>query len=225
MSLNRQPLTVLLVDDQLLFRKGLESVLADWPDVQVVGEAENGLEAIAKAHTLRPDIVLMDINMPHLDGLKATELIRHELPDVKVLVLTVSEQDENLFEAIKVGAHGYLLKDLKPEVLHEMLLAVARGEVPISPLMAKKIINEFARQLPLVPVPKPVEELTPREKEVLALVAAGMDNQEIAERLFLAEGTVKRHLHNILAKLQARSRREAAAYAVRHGIIPPAPLS
>ena len=214
---------VLIVDDIAETRDHLSKLLGFEKDIEVVGAAASGAEALEMAAKLHPDVVLMDINMPQLDGLKATELIRHELPEVKVLVLTVSEQDENLFEAIKVGAHGYLLKDLKPEVLHEMLLAVARGETPISPLMAKKIIAEFARQLPLVPVPKPVEELTLREKEVLALVAAGTDNQEIAERLFLAEGTVKRHLHNILTKLQARSRREAAAYAVRHGLIPPAP--
>ena len=215
------PLRVLLVDDQLLFRKALKSVLADWTDVQVVGEAEDGLEAVAKVRDLHPDVVLMDINMPDMSGLEATQLVRRDLPQVRILILTVSEQDDHLFEAIKLGAHGYLLKDLKPEVLHEMLLAVARGETPISPLMARKILSEFARRLPLMPAPKPVEELTSREKDVLALVAAGADSRMIAERLCLAPGTVKRHLHNILAKLHARSRDEAAAYAVRCGIIPP----
>lgn len=212
---------VLLVDDQYLFLTGLANVLDDWPDVQVVGQASNGREAVQKAHQLRPDLILMDVNMPEMTGLEATRVLRRELPEVKIVILTVSEDDENLLEAIKVGAHGYLLKDLKPAVLREMLAAVSRGETPLSPLMAKKILREFSRYIPATPVSAPTEELTGREKDVLALVAGGADNREIAERLYLAPGTVKRHIHNILTKLRARSRAEAAAYAIREGIIPP----
>ncbi len=223
MSSRPKPIRVLLVDDQLLFLHGLANVLGDWPDVRVVGEASDGLDAVAKARKLEPDIVLMDINMPTMNGLEATRILRQEMPTVKVVVLTISEQDEYLFEAIKGGASGYLLKDIKPVVLHEMLLAVARGEAAISPVMAARILEEFAKYLPLAAEPEPTEELTDREKEVLELVAAGYDNRAIAKSLCLAPGTVKRHLHNILDKLHARSRGEAAAYALRHGIISPRP--
>ena len=217
------PIRVLLVDDQVLFLHGLANVLSDWPDVQVVGQAGDGLDAVAKVRRFHPDVVLMDINMPNMNGLEATRLLRREMPELKIVILTVSEQDENLFEAIKLGATGYLLKDIKPVVLHEMLLSVARGEAPISPAMAGRILSEFARHLPPTSAPHPIGELTPREKEVLELVATGADNRAIAERLCLAPGTVKRHLHNILDKLQARSRDEAAAYALRHGLISPEP--
>lgn len=218
-SSNFRPIRVLLVDDQVLFLHGLANVLSDWPDVEVLGQATDGLDAVTKAQRLHPDVVLMDINMPNMDGLEATKLLRREMPELKVVIITVSEQDENLFEAIKLGATGYLLKDIKPVVLHEMLLSVARGEAPISPAMASKILNEFARRLPPTTPPQPFGELTSREKEVLELVATGADNRAIADRLYLAPGTVKRHLHNILDKLQARSRDEAAAYALLHGLI------
>lgn len=223
MTMTARPLRVLLVDDQTLFRKGMEFVLGDWPDVQVVGEADNGLDAVHKVVDLRPDVVLMDINMPVMDGLQATQLILEESPGVKVIILSVSEQDENLFRAIRLGACGYLLKDLKPAVLHEMLMAAVREEIPISPLMTRKILDEYARQLPLVPTARPVKPLTTREKEVLTLVARGGDNLVIADRLSLTHGTVKRHVHNILKKLGAGNRGEAVAYAVHRGIIPPGP--
>ncbi len=221
MGSKSSPIRVLLVDDQVLFLHGLANVLEDWPDLQVVGTASDGEEAVAKAQMLHPDVVLMDINMPNMNGLDATRTLRREMPEVKVVVLTVSEEDENLFEAVKLGARGYLLKDIKPLVLHEMLLAVARGESPISPVMAARVLNEFAKYLPLAAVPTTRGELTAREKEVLEMVAVGADNRAIAERLYLAPGTVKRHLHNILDKLQARTRDEAAAYALRHGMISP----
>jgi two-component system, NarL family, nitrate/nitrite response regulator NarL len=221
MSGQSRPIRMLIADDQYLFLTGLANVLRDWPDVQVVGQASNGREAVKRVRQLRPDVVLMDINMPEMTGLEATRIIRREMPEVKVVMLTVSEEDEYLFEAIKLGAHGYLLKDLKPVVLREMIAAVSRGETPISPLMAKKVLREFARHIPATPIPGPVEELTDREKDVLALAAGGADNRAIAEQLYLAPGTVKRHMHNILTKLHARSRAEAAAYAIREGIIPP----
>ncbi|TAK28668.1 MAG: response regulator transcription factor [Chloroflexota bacterium] len=210
---------VLLVDDQILFRKALCSVLADWDELQVVGEAANGAEAVAKAAELRPDIVLMDIHMPGMNGLDATRLIRRDVPEARIVMLTVSEQDDHLFEAIRIGAQGYLLKNVTAEVLREMLTAVARGETPISPLMAGKILNELVQHVPFMNLPRPEEELTPREKEVLVLAAEGLDNGMIAERLCLAPGTVKRHMHNILAKLHARSRAEAAACALHYGLI------
>ncbi|MCL4371058.1 MAG: response regulator transcription factor [Chloroflexi bacterium] len=214
-----RPLRVLLVDDQVLFRKGLRSILSDWLEVQVVGEASDGSEAIAQAAALRPDIILMDVNMPTMNGIEAARRLRRRSPEVRLIMLTISEQDEHLFDAIKAGADGYLLKDLRPEVLREMLLAVTRGEAPLSPLMAKKILAEFSRQAPLVPAPKPTEDLTSREREVLRLVAEGADNRTIADRLCLAPGTAKRHIHNILSKLQARSRSEAVAFARHHGIL------
>lgn len=219
MSATSGPIRVLLTDDQVLFRKGLKRVLGDWPELQVVGEAADGAEAVAKAKLLRPDVILLDINMPNMNGLEAAQVIRREVPGAKIVMLTVSEQDADLFEAVKRGANGYLLKNLKPAVLREMLVSVAQGETPISPLMAKKILNEFARQLPLMSLPEPTEDLTPREKEVLVLVVGGADNREISERLCLAPGTVKRHMHNILSKLHARSRTQAAAYALSRGLV------
>lgn len=221
MAPSTSPIRVLLADDQSLFRHGLSNIIGDWPDIQVVGAAADGVEAVALARRFNPDVVLMDINMPNMNGLEATRLLHRELPEIKVVILTVSEQDESLFEAIKIGARGYLLKDIKPVVLHEMILAVVRGEAPISPVIAGKILSEFARHMPVLPGPKPIRLLTDREKEVLELVATGADNRTIADRLYLAPGTVKRHLHNILDKLQARSREEAADFARRQGLISP----
>lgn len=217
------PLRVLLVDDQVLFLSGLANVLADWPEVQVVAEASNGEDAFAKALALRPDVVLMDLNMPQMNGLEATAAIREKIPEAKIILLTVSEQDENVFRAIRAGASGYLLKDIKPSVLREMLHAVDRGEAPLAPLMAKKILSEFLRLAPESSVPVPAGDLTDREIEVLELVAAGLDNKALAERLVVAPGTVKRHLHNIMTKLHAHSREEAVNYASRHGVIKPPP--
>ncbi len=219
MTSRGRPIRVLLADDQVLFRRVLAGLIADWSDVLVVGEAGDGLEAVSKTAELNPDVVLLDINMPGMNGIEAARLIRGEYPDVRILILTVSEQDNDLFEAIKLGAHGYLLKDLSPPVLHEMLVAAWRGEAPISPLMARKMLSEFVRHLPDGAPPEPAAELTPRERQVLDLVAAGADNREIAERLCLVPGTVKRHLHNILAKLHAHTRREAVSYAAHHGLM------
>lgn len=221
MSRRERPLRVLLVDDQTLFRKGMEIVLKEWPDVQVVGEAVDGLEAVHKARELRPDVVLMDVHMPVMDGLEATRLILDESPEAKVIMLTVSEGDDSLFQAINIGARGYLLKDLNPAVLHEMLFAAVRGETPISPLMTGRILEEYARRVPQMLAPRQIRELSAREKQILELAAAGENNMAIAESLFLTYGTVKSHMHNILRKLGASSRVEAIAYAVHRGIIPP----
>jgi DNA-binding NarL/FixJ family response regulator len=217
------PISILLVDDHPLFRKGLASLLAANPDFQVVGEAANGLEALDQARTLRPDVVLMDVHMPACDGLQATRRLREEAPGPRVVMLTVSDEDEDLFEAIRSGAQGYLLKNLHPEELFALLRGVMKAEAPISPAVATKLLAEFAKQgnpprpTTLSPEPAP---LTAREREILQLVAAGRSNKEIAAALYITEGTVKNHLHNILEKLHLENRVQAAAYALREGIRP-----
>jgi DNA-binding NarL/FixJ family response regulator len=212
---------MILVDDQLLFRRGLRALLEEEKDFEVVGEANNGREAIELARVTRPDAILMDINMPICNGVEATRIIKAEQPDVRIVALTVSDDDQDLFEAIKAGAQGYLLKDLRPEELFDMLRAVTRGETPISPAIAGKLLNEFRRR----PWHEPSEtagwDLTARELEVLQLVAEGLGNAEIASRLFIVEGTVKNHLHNILEKLHLENRVQAAAYAIREGLVEP----
>lgn len=221
MSDGAPKIRMLLVDDQLLFRRGLRALLDEEKDFEVVGEANNGREGVELARTTRPDAVLMDINMPVCNGVEATRIIKAEQPNIRVVALTVSDDDQDLFEAIKAGAQGYLLKDLRPEELFEMLRAVMRGETPISPAIAGKLLNEFRRR----PWHEPSEtagwDLTSRELEVLQLVAEGLGNAEIAARLFIVEGTVKNHLHNILEKLHLQNRVQAAAYAIREGLVEP----
>ncbi len=217
------PLKVLLVDDHALFRAGIASLLASRGTVEVVGEAQDGGEAVEAARRLKPDIVLMDVHMPKVDGIQATRMITAELPEVKVVMLTVSDQDKDLFEAVKSGAHGYLLKNLEPEELFDYLAGISRGEAPISRSMATKILNEFASQAGKARAPEatePSEVLTPREREVLKLVASGATNKEIATALTLTENTVKNHLRNILEKLHLENRTQAAAYALKKGLTP-----
>ena len=215
-----EPIRVLLVDDHLLFRRGLASLIDPLEDMEVVGEAGDGREALEKARELMPDLILMDIHMPGWDGLKATRQIKEEMPYVKIVMLTVSDDDKDLFEAIKQGAQGYLLKNLSPEELFELLRGVYRGEAPISHLTAARILDEFARLAQKETwVPIAGNNITPREKEVLQLVAQGATNKEIASQLFIAENTVKNHLRNILAKLHLGNRVQAAAYALREGLI------
>lgn len=213
-------LRILLVDDHVLFRKGVAALLASRQNIQVVGEASNGLEAIETARELLPDVILMDINMPRCDGLEATRRIKREMPHVKIVMLTVSDDDQHLFDAIKSGAQGYLLKDLEPRQLHELLENISRGEAPLSGVIAAKILKEFSR-----PVPETeqggemIEELTSREAEILQLVAEGKTNREIAAFLVISENTVKIHLRNILEKLHLQNRIQAAVYAVRQGLV------
>ncbi len=212
-------LRILLVDDQVLFRKGIAALLQMHPGFQVVGEAGNGREAIQRARDLVPDVILMDIEMPQCDGLEATSRIKREMPHVHIIMLTVSGAKEDLFTAIKNGAEGYLLKDLEPEQLYERLEGVQKGESPISGALAAKILNEF-RKVEAQQEPFEAEsELTPREKEVLELIAQGKMNKEISQELSIAEDTVKNHLRNILAKLHLQNRIQAAVYAVRKGIV------
>ncbi len=214
-------LRVLLVDDHALFRAGIASLIALNEAIEVAGQAEDGTEALELARKLKPDLVLMDLHMPVMDGIEATRRIRTELPDVKVVMLTVSDQDKDLFEAIKSGAHGYLLKNLEPEELFDYLTGIVRGEAPISRTMAAKLLNEFAAQASRGKNPSPPEtnnELTPREREVLKLVASGATNRDIATALTLTENTVKNHLRNILEKLHLENRVQAAAWALKMGL-------
>jgi DNA-binding NarL/FixJ family response regulator len=212
---------VLIADDHPLFRDGLRSLL-EARGIDVVGEARNGREAVEQAARLRPEIALMDLNMPILGGLAATRLISAELPNVKVVVLTASEDDADLFEAIKSGAQGYLFKNLDSEEFFRLLDGVARGEPALTPGLARKLLGEFAR--PAAPAPPAnvadVQSLTEREREVLTLLVQGItSNRELAERLVVTENTVKYHLRNILDKLHVQNRAQVVAYAVRHGIV------
>jgi len=211
-------LRILLVDDHVLFRKGVAALLATRPDIQVVGEASDGLEAITAAQETIPDVILMDINMPRCNGLEAARRIKSEMPHVKIVMLTVSEEDAQLFEAIKSGAQGYLLKNLEPYQLYNLLESISRGEAPLSGVMAAKILREFVQPSQnLTQELKPIEKLTNREVEILQLIAEGKSNREIAADLVISENTVKIHLRNILEKLHLENRIQAAVYAVRQG--------
>jgi|SRR5579884_797432 DNA-binding NarL/FixJ family response regulator len=209
---------ILLADDHPLFRDGVASLLTAWGH-QVVGQAGTGDEAVALADALRPDLVLMDIRMPGLSGLAATAQIKARQPETVVVILTVSEEEDDLFAAIQAGAHGYLLKNVESSQFRTLLEAVARGEAAITPATAARIIQAF-RQREEGRRPGG-EQLTERELEVLQLVTAGLRNKEIAARLGISENTVKFHLRHILDKLHAQSRAEVAARAVRAGLVPP----
>lgn len=216
-----EPIRILLVDDQPLFRGAIAALIAGQDDMVVVGEAENGLEAVEKAHALVPDLVVMDIEMPIMNGVEATRLIRERLPGVKVVMLTVSETDDHVFDAIRFGAHGYLLKDLRPEQLYDLIRSVMRNETPLSPAIAGRLLKEIQsgatkRNSSLTPTQEPA--ITRRELEVLQFVAEGMSNKEIGKRLWITEGTVKNHVHNALEKLQMENRIQATAYIVRQGL-------
>ncbi len=209
---------VLLVDDHTLFRKGLASLLQTQDDIEVIGEASNGKEALEKTRELMPDLILMDIYMPEYDGLMATKMIKSEMPYVKIVILTVSDSDQSLFEAIKCGAQGYLLKNLEPRELFNMIRNVFRGEAPISSPLAAKILNEFVSKN-LSNQKSPEETLTLREKEVLTLIAEGASNKEIAYKLNISENTVKNHLRNIMEKLHLQNRVQLAVFAIKKGIV------
>ena len=219
-----EPLRVLLVDDHVLFRKGMAALLAARQDMEVVGEAGDGLEAIAQARETVPDVILMDIHMPQCSGLEAVRIIKREMPHVRIIMLTVSDDDRDLFTAIKNGAEGYLLKNLEPYQLFDMLEGVRRGEAAISGAMAAKILQEFRQpDQNMAPKPEAREALTPREIEVLERVVEGATNKEIAEALAITENTVKIHLRNILQKLHLQNRIQVAVYAVREGLVDDSP--
>jgi len=202
---------VLVADDHTLLRQGLRRILADDPALSVVGEATDGLEAVARAAELAPDVVLMDVQMPGLNGIEATRRIRAACPAAQIIMLTVSDKDADLFGALKAGARGYLLKNAEAAQVLEAIHRVAHGEAFLPPTLAARVLDEFA-------APRSPDALTEREQMVLRLLAQGLGNKEIAARLALTENTVKTHVRHILEKLHLRSRTEAAAYAARTGL-------
>ena len=217
------PIKVLVVDDHTLFRRGIATVLSSQENLEVVGEALDGLEAIEKAKKIVPDVIVMDLNMPHCTGLEATQALQTEMPQINILVLTVSDKESDLFAAMKFGAKGYLLKNTEPEELVHAIFHIARGGVIVSPLMATKLLNEFKDLTAGVEreSAKEIESnLSPREEEVLQQLSQGATNKEIADSLFISENTVKTHLRNIMDKLHLANRSQAATYAVRRGLVP-----
>ncbi|BBD60502.1 two-component response regulator [Nostoc sp. HK-01] len=206
---------VLLVDDQNLIRQGLKELLKLEPDLEIVGEAENGAVAVDLVAKLQPDVVLMDIRMPIMDGVAATQEIHQNFGNIKILVLTTFDDDEYVSAALQHGAMGYLLKDTPSEELAAAIRAVHKGYTQLGPGIVKKLLNQFpsGSSTPSEPVPPSLTELTPREKEVLKLIATGASNREIAQELYISEGTVKNHVTNILNRLSLRDRTQAAIIA------------
>ena len=222
-SRSPEPIRAMIVDDHALFRRGLEMVLEEEPDIELVGQASDGSEAVEKAGESLPDVVLMDIRMPRSSGIEACRAMKEVAPSAKIVMLTISDEEEDLFEAIRAGASGYLLKDLPLDEVAETVRAVHGGQSLINPSMAGKLLSEFAtlakrdtgERVQQVPAPR----LTEREMQVLKLVARGMNNRDIAKELFISENTVKNHVRNILEKLQIHSRMEAVMVAVREKLI------
>ena len=218
---NGERVRVLIVDDHALFRRGLQMVLEGEADIEVVGEASDGQEAVERAEKTTPDVVLMDVRMPKRSGIDATRAIKDVLPSTKILMLTISDEEADLYEAIKAGASGYLLKEISIEEVANAIRSVQAGQSLISPSMASKLLTEFAsmvkRRDERTQVPGP--RLTDRELEVLKLVAKGMNNRDIGNELFISENTVKNHVRNILEKLHLHSRMEAVVYAVREKLL------
>ena len=216
-----EKLRVLVCDDHALFRRGLQMVLEQEPDLELVGEASDGEEVVVRSQELMPDVILMDVRMPKKSGIEAASEIKDLLPHVKILMLTISDEEGDLYEAIKAGASGYLLKEIPIEEVADAIRSVWAGQSRISPSMASKLLSEFAaiskasEEKPQMPAPR----LTDREMEVLRLVAQGLNNRDIAKVLFISENTVKNHIRNILEKLQLHSRMEAVVYAVREKLL------
>ncbi|MFZ5807755.1 MAG: response regulator [Chloroflexota bacterium] len=212
-----KPIRVLIADDHRLFRQGLCHVFDRCESIEVVGVAENGEQAVHLARRLKPDVVLMDIQMPILDGVQATHIITESNPTVQVIILTMYRQDQYVFEAIKAGARGYLLKDIDEEELKDAIHAVHRGEALVDPSLAARLLDEFRRLSSVSTAAEPIESLTEGEMQVLRLVAHGEDNKTIAERLCLSERTVANRLSEIYNKLHVNSRTQAALVALRRG--------
>ncbi|HYN36845.1 MAG TPA: response regulator transcription factor [Actinomycetota bacterium] len=217
----QEPIRVLIVDDHALFRRGLQMVLEGEADIEVVGEASDGTEAVKLAEESTPDVVLMDVRMPKRSGIEATRAIKDTLPSTRILMLTISDEEADLYEAIKAGASGYLLKEISIDEVANAVRQVSQGQSLISPSMASKLLSEFAtmvkRRDERSQMPGP--RLTERELQVLRLVAKGLNNKDIGDELFISENTVKNHVRNILEKLQLHSRMEAVVYAVREKLL------
>jgi DNA-binding NarL/FixJ family response regulator len=214
MALEAGQVRVVIADDHRLMREGTAALLGLDPRIEVVGMASNGREALALTDSRAPDVVLLDLEMPDLGGIEACAAIRSRHPQVEVLILTVSENEPDVWSALRMGAAGYLLKDMPPSELIEAVLDAGRGEPRIAQRMAGRMLREFAGGVRSAG--DPLLELSPREREVLALLAEGLRNREIAERLFVSETTVKTHVRHVLEKLRLRNRAEAAAFAARH---------
>ena len=217
----RDAIRVIVADDHALFRRGLEMVLESEPDIEVVAEANDGNEVVALAEQYMPDLVLMDVRMPGRGGIDAAQAIKDAVPHSKILMLTISDEEEDLYDAIKAGASGYLLKEISIDEVAGAIRSVHAGQSLISPSMASKLLTEFAamarkgEEKQQMPAPR----LTVREMEVLTLVARGLNNRDIAKELFISENTVKNHIRNVLEKLHLHSRMEAVVYAVREKLL------
>jgi DNA-binding NarL/FixJ family response regulator len=217
-------LGVLIADDQALMRAGFRLILEAEADLEVVGEAADGLEAVAAAQRLRPDIVLMDVRMPGLDGIEATRRLTNSDCTAKVLMLTTFDMDEYVYESLRAGASGFLLKDVPPEQLVSGIRAVVSGEALLAPSVTRRMIEEFVRRPPSTaarPAPRELERLTAREREVLVLMAHGLSNAELAREFVVSEATVKTHVAHVLAKLGLRDRVQAVVFAYESGVIRP----
>ncbi|SNX62799.1 LuxR family two component transcriptional regulator [Streptomyces sp. TLI_55] len=217
------PIRVLIADDQQMVRQGFTVLLNTQPDIEVVGQAVDGLDAVKQVAELAPDVVLMDIRMPELGGIEATRLITEATPQIRVLVLTTFDLDEYVYEALRAGASGFLLKDASADQLAEAVRVVAAGDALLAPGITRRLITEFSRldNRPKPPLKERVGELTERETEVLTLIAQGLSNAEIAQRLVVAEQTVKTHVGRILVKLGLRDRTQAAVFAYESGLVRP----
>ena len=214
---------VLLADDHTLFRKGIRSMLEEMPDVEVVGEAATGREAVDKACALVPDVILMDIKMPEITGIEATRQVLQENPHIGIILVTMYDDPESAFAGMRAGARGYVLKEAEPEELRRAVEAAQRGEVMLCPIIASRVLEHFRTDPRPAAQPLPYEHLTQRELEVLQSAADGLTNKEIAERLFIAEKTVKNHISNIFSKLNVNDRTQAVLYALRQGLVSVAP--
>jgi len=211
-----KPIRIFVADDHAIIRKGIRAMLETVPDIELVGEAVNGREAVSGVAKLRPDVILMDLVMPEMDGIEAIRHIKAQQPQARILVLTTFAGEDKIFPAIKAGALGYHLKDASPEELVQAIRQVYRGQPSLHPIIARKVLQELAS--PAAERPPTPEPLTQREVEVLQLVAQGLDNQQIADKLVISEATVRTHVSNILGKLQLASRTQAVLYALREGL-------
>ncbi|MDF2627584.1 MAG: chemotaxis protein CheY [Symbiobacteriaceae bacterium] len=222
--MDERRIRVLLADDHNLVRAGIAGLLALEPDIDVVGEAADGIQAHAQAVALKPDVILMDLDMPRSNGFEAIATIKADLPDAIIVILTYSEDERDIAEAVRRGAQGYLLKSLEPETLAQHIRAALRGAAPMSAAVTRKLMMDLRRSEEPAEAGPGAEggergHLTPREMQILALIAEGATNKEIGQRIFLAENTVKNHLKHILSKLQVENRAQAVAYAFREGLL------